>query len=96
MSQDQEIQTVVTKGMRLNERKTKKKGLSEKERERVIKRKGEILEKEVGEGRKSRGDKIKRSKRRRQGRRESRDRRQQRECCVSWLSLFTVTGTGGG
>lgn len=46
--------------MRLNERKTKKKGLSEKERERVIKRKGEILEKEVGEGRKSRGDKIKR------------------------------------
>lgn len=55
---------------------------------------------EAAEGRhwrKSRGDKIKKKVGEEgRGRRESRDRRQQRECCVSWLSLFTVTGTGGG
>ncbi len=87
--------------MRQNEKETKMKYLSKKGRG-SDKDEGRNVKGRLGKGggdhgeKKSRVDKIKESKRRRPWRRASRDRRQQRECCVSWLSLFTVTGTGGG
>lgn len=93
MSQGQDIQTVamklVRKGIRQNERATKNRGLSERGREGGIKRKGEMPEREGGEGRKSRGDKMKGSKRRRQGeKREPRQETTERAPCLLVVFVY--------